>query len=206
MIPSACSIADRYCEHYVIENVPRPPRCLENVRDSDWGKTGNKKLHTWAFDRIYQYLEYNGEIRGVEVLKENEWNTSKTCSQCGDDTKANRVKRGLYVCQSCELVANADCNGAENMRQKITPSSHGEDRSNGCVAQPSVHLFDSDSGALAPREQVVSYTSKYPICGTGSPIFYTGEDVTSQIHSDIKPSKDAEMRGTTLGELMLDRG
>ena len=90
------------------------------------------------------------------MLKENEWNTSKTCSRCGDDTKSNRKHRGLYVCQSCGLVGNADCNGAENMRQKITPSPHGEDRSNGCVAQPSVHLFDSESGCFAPREQVVS--------------------------------------------------
>ena len=128
----------------------------EDVRESDWGKTGNKKLHTWAFDRIYQYLAYKGEIRGVKVLKENEWNTSKTCSRCGDDTKSNRKHRGLYVRSSCELVANADCNGAENMRQKITPSPHGEDRSNGCVAQPSVHLFDRESGMFQSREQVVS--------------------------------------------------
>ena len=87
------------------------------------------------------------EMRGVEVLKENEWNTSKTCSRCGDDTKSNRVERGLYVCSSCELVANADCNGAENMRQKITPSPHGEDRSNGCVAQPSAVAVTSLSTA-----------------------------------------------------------
>ncbi len=127
-----------------------------NVRDSDRGKTGNKKLRSWAFDRLYQYLEYKGEIRGVEVLKENEWNTSKTCSKCGDDTKANRVERGLYVCQSCELVANADCSGAENMRQKITPSPHAEDRSTGCVAQPSTYLFDCESGMFHTREQVVS--------------------------------------------------
>jgi len=128
----------------------------EDVRESDWGATGNKKLHSWAFDRIYQYLAYKGEIRGVEVLKENEWNTSKTCSRCGDDTKSNRAERGLYVCSSCELVANADCNGAENMRQKITPSPHGEDRSNGCVAQPSTHLFDPESGTFHTREQVMS--------------------------------------------------
>ena len=128
----------------------------EDVRESDWGKTGNKKRHTWAFDRISQYLEYNGETRGVEVLKENEWNTSETCSRCGDDTKSNRVERGLYVCLSCELVANADCNGAENMRQKITPSPHGADRSTGCVAQPSTHLFDRESGTFTTREQAVS--------------------------------------------------
>jgi len=91
----------------------------EDVRDSDWGRPATRNS-TWAFDRIYQYLEYKGEERGVEVLKENEWDTSKTCSRCGDDTTSNRVERGLYVCSSCELVANADCNGAENMRQKIT--------------------------------------------------------------------------------------
>jgi len=42
------------------------------------------------------------------------------------------------------------------MRQKITPSPHGEERSDGCVAQPSVHLFDRESGTFEPREQVVS--------------------------------------------------
>jgi putative transposase len=126
----------------------------EDARKDDWGKTGNKKLHTWAFDRLYQYLNYKGEERGVAVLKENEWETSKTCSECGDDRTANRTERGLFVCQSCGMVANADCNGAENMRQKITPSPHGEDRSNGCVAQPAVHLFDTSTGRVAPQEQV----------------------------------------------------
>ena len=92
----------------------------------------------------------------MEVLKENEWDTLKTCSACGDDTDSNRIERGLYVCSSCELVGNADCNGAENMRQKITPSPHGEDRSNGCVAQPSVRLFDRESGMFTTREQAVS--------------------------------------------------
>jgi IS605 OrfB family transposase len=135
----------------------------EDVREDDWGKTGNKKLHTWAFDRLYQYLAYKGEERGVEVVKENEWETSKTCCQCGDDADENRTERGLYVCQSCGLVANADCNGAENIRQRITPSQQGRtsqnplpDRSNGCVAQPSVHLFDRESGTFKTREQVVS--------------------------------------------------
>ena len=128
----------------------------ENVRESDWGKSGNKKLDSWAFDRIYQYLEYKSEMRGVEVVKENEWDTSKTCSRCGDDTKLNRVERDLYVCSSCELVANPDCNGAENVPQKITPRPHGEDRSNGCVAQPSTYLFNRESGTFHAREQIVS--------------------------------------------------
>jgi putative transposase len=159
------------------------------VRESNWGKTGNKKLNTWALDRIYQYLAYKGESRGVEVVKENEWNTSKTCSRCEDDTKSNGKHRGLYVCSSCGSVGNADCNGAESMRQKISPSPHGEDRNTSPVAQASVHLFDSESGVFAPREQVVSYTGEYPTCGTGSPAVHDGEDVTTDDHSGLEVSR-----------------
>lgn len=154
----------------------------EEIRTSNWGKTGNKKLHTWAFDRIHQYLNYKGEERGVEVVNGNEWNTSKTCSRCGDDTKSNCVERGLYVCSSCELIGNAECNGAENMRQKITPNPHGEDRSNGYVAQPTVHLFDRESGR-SPRENGSCHKpTNIPPCGTGSPSGYLREDVTFSHH------------------------
>jgi transposase len=142
----------------------------EDVRESDWDTTGNKKLHTWAFDRISQYLECKGEMRGAEVLKKNEWNILKTCSRCGDDTKSNCKHRSLYVCQSCEVVGNADCNGAENMCQTIPPSPHGEERSTGCVAQSSTYLFDSDNGAFAQREQVVSGTVKYSPAGRKVPL------------------------------------
>ena len=126
----------------------------EDIRSDDLGKTANKWLHTWAFDRLYQYLNYKGEAHGIEVLKENEWNTSKTCCECGNTADSNRVERGLYVCDSCGLVANADCNGAENIRQKITLNP-SQDRSNGCLTQPSVYLFDRSTGEIVLQEQVV---------------------------------------------------
>jgi hypothetical protein len=43
----------------------------ENMHESDWGKTGNKRLRMWPFARIYQHLEYKGEIRGIEVIKKS---------------------------------------------------------------------------------------------------------------------------------------
>jgi putative transposase len=126
----------------------------EDVRSDDPGKTANKWLHTWAFDRLYQYLNYKYAEHGIEVLKENEWSTSKTCCECGDSTDDNRVERGLYVCDSCGLVDNDDCNGAENIRQKITPNP-AVHRSTGCLAQPSVYLFDKSTGEIVPQEQIV---------------------------------------------------
>lgn len=73
------------------------------------------------------------------------------CYECGAKAESNRVERGLYVCSVCELVANSDLNAAENMRATVTPNpSH--DRSNGCLAQPSVRLFDTSTERVAPQE------------------------------------------------------
>ena len=95
-------------------------------------------------------LEYKGEERGIEVVRQSERDTSKTCSACGTEDGNQRVERGLYVCDDCGTVANADVNGAENIRRKVPPSPK-RDRSTGWIAQPAVHLFDRSEG-VSPRE------------------------------------------------------
>ena len=131
---------------------------LSNIRDgTDWGDSGNLDLHGWAFDRFTKMLEYKAEAEGIDVEQVDERDTSKTCSVCGTEDGSQRVERGLYVCESCETVANADINGAENIRAKVLPSlaPDGGDRDNGWMAQPGVRLFDRSEGSFAPREQVV---------------------------------------------------
>ncbi|MDZ7850966.1 MAG: transposase [Halodesulfurarchaeum sp.] len=130
----------------------------ENDESKNWGKHGNLDLHSWAFDRFTDLLEYKAEMEGITVERVSERDTSKSCSYCGRTRKANRVERGLYVCDKCGTVANADVNGAENIRQKVSPSpaTDGGDRSNGWLAQPSTFLFDKETGAFAPQEQVTS--------------------------------------------------
>jgi len=127
-----------------------------NGESKNWGKHGNLDLHSWAFDRFTSMLEYKAEKKGITVEQVSERNTSKSCSCCGRKRKANRVERGLYVCDECETVANADVNAAENIRQKVSPSPRSGDRSNGWLAQPSTYLFDKESGCFAPREQATS--------------------------------------------------
>ena len=97
-------------------------------------------------------------MKGITVEEVSERDTSKSCSCCGRKRDANRVERGLYVCVECGTVANADVNGAENIRQKVSPSSPtlSVDRSNGWLAQPSTFLFDKETGAFAPQEPVTS--------------------------------------------------
>ncbi|MEF8778405.1 MAG: transposase [Natronomonas sp.] len=127
----------------------------KNIRaDEDWGRHGNKRLHDWAFETVIQQIEYKAEARGITVERVDEarLKTSKTCCECGMEAASNRVERGLYVCENCELVANSDLNAAENMRATVTPSP-AQDRSNGCLAQPSVRLFERSTGQLAPQDQ-----------------------------------------------------
>jgi putative transposase len=129
----------------------------ENDDPKNWGRHGNLDLHGWAFDRFTTMLEYKGEEEGIEVVRKDERNTSKTCSVCRTKADSQRVERGLYVCEECGLVANADVNGAENIRQKVkvTPNQRvTPDRSTGWMAQPVVHLFDTTDGRFRPQEQL----------------------------------------------------
>jgi len=130
----------------------------ENGASRNWGDHGNLDLHGWAFDRFTTLLDYKAEAEGVDVELVSERDTSKSCSACGHTDDNQRVERGLYVCEECDTVANADVNGAESIRQKVLPSlaTDGGDRDNGWLAQPAVHLFDRSEGVFAPREQVVN--------------------------------------------------
>jgi len=190
----------RYHHYWSVSNVVLARLAVswpeEDVREADWGAMGNKKLHSWAFDRIYQYLAYKGEICGVEVLKENEWDTSKTCSACGDDTKSNRVERGLYVCSSCELVGNADCNGAENMRQKITPSPHGEDRSNGCGTAIGTPVRPRERDVQNERTGCVVDRQISQLAVREAPAFTPERDVTDATRLRAAPARSPGRSGT----------
>ncbi|GAA0472956.1 RNA-guided endonuclease TnpB family protein [Halococcus dombrowskii] len=130
----------------------------ENGDPKNWGKHGNLDLHGWAFDRFTTMLEYKAEMQGIAVETVSERDTSKTCSVCGTKADSQRVERGLYDCDECGTVANADVNGAENIRLKnesTSESTDAVDRSNGWLAQPAARLFDKTRGAFFPREQAV---------------------------------------------------
>ena len=100
---------------------------LSGIRDEedagaprDWGSSGNLALHGWAFDRFTQMLEYKAEERGIDVEQVDERGTSKSCSVCGTEDGSQRVERGLYVCESCGTVANANINGARTSARRYS--------------------------------------------------------------------------------------
>jgi transposase len=112
-----------------------------------------RKLHGWEFDRFTTLLEYKTEKHDILVDRKSERDTSRTYSCCGRKHDANRVERGLYVCESCGVMMNADLNGAVNIRQKITQNPPTDHMSNGRLARSVAYLFNQSSGRFAPSEQ-----------------------------------------------------
>ena len=119
---------------------------LSDIREDEtgdsrnWGKRGNKKLHGRGFDRFATLLEYEAEEHGILVDRESERDTSKTCSCCGRRLdilpalkhgafsshfrNANRVERGLYICESCgATICGCEC-CSEYPQKDNSGSSH----------------------------------------------------------------------------------
>lgn len=123
----------------------------------NWGRHGNKRLQGWGFGLLTKMLEYKREAAGIEGVVDSEHDTSKTCSICGHKKGRQRVERGLYHCQQCGRTANADANGAENIRQTLLPNPDAFDRldrDNSCIAQPAVYSFDATDGRFHSQERV----------------------------------------------------
>ncbi len=59
-----------------------------------------------------------GERYGIKVDEIVEYNTSITCSNCGEVHKNGRIERGLYKCEKTGKMINADVNGALNIFYK----------------------------------------------------------------------------------------
>lgn len=108
---------------------------IKNIRvNKDWGHKGNQKLHSWAFAKSLNRLEYKAKLAGIRFDKISERDTSKTCSKCGIVKKSNRKYRGLYRCK-CGNQMNADINGATNILKKYLQENNIS-RCIGSVAEP----------------------------------------------------------------------
>jgi putative transposase len=84
---------------------------LTGIRDrlhgASWG-------HKWAFDRLYEYVEYKAEMHGIDVAQVDPENTSRRCSTCGFTHPDNRDCEE-FECLKCGYQNHADYNAAKNI-------------------------------------------------------------------------------------------
>ncbi|GAB3421499.1 RNA-guided endonuclease TnpB family protein [Haloparvum alkalitolerans] len=84
---------------------------LTGIRDrlpeASWG-------HKWAFERLYEYVEYKVELHGIDVVQVDPENTSRRCSECGFTHPDNRDGED-FLCLKCGYENHADYNAAKNI-------------------------------------------------------------------------------------------
>ncbi|RLI70902.1 hypothetical protein DRO91_01400 [Candidatus Heimdallarchaeota archaeon] len=83
------------------------------------GKKTNQHFVGIPFHKFIRMLTYKAAAAGINVQLVSEAYTSQTCSRCGHRSRSNRVFRGLFLCNHCALVCNADVNAAINIAQKV---------------------------------------------------------------------------------------
>jgi IS605 OrfB family transposase len=83
---------------------------LTDIRE----RTGASWGHKWAFKRLYEYVEYKAEARGLTVEQVDPEHTSQRCSECGFTHPNNREGKS-FECLKCEYQNDADYNAAKNI-------------------------------------------------------------------------------------------
>jgi IS605 OrfB family transposase len=83
---------------------------LTDIRE----RTGASWGHKWAFNRLYEYVEYKAEEHGITVEQVDPENTSRRCSHCGFTHPDNRENED-FECLKCGYENHADYNAAKNI-------------------------------------------------------------------------------------------
>ncbi|WP_299236417.1 RNA-guided endonuclease InsQ/TnpB family protein [Natronomonas sp.] len=83
---------------------------LTDIRE----RTGASWGHKWAFNRLYEYIEYKATAYDIEVDQVPPKNTSRRCSTCGFTHPDNREGEE-FDCQKCGYENHAGYNAAKNI-------------------------------------------------------------------------------------------
>ncbi|WP_067047733.1 RNA-guided endonuclease TnpB family protein [Methanofollis ethanolicus] len=90
---------------------------LSKIRVQKRRGTGfNRKLNTWSFYELEQFLRYKAEALGKQVVLVDARYTSQKCSVCGHACKRNR-DGSSFRCRKCGFQLHADLNAARNIAQ-----------------------------------------------------------------------------------------
>ena len=92
--------------------------CVEDLKiESMYTKNSgmNKSLNDVSWNMFIGFLEYKAEEAGVQLIKVDPRNTSKTCSRCGCIKDKLGLEDRIYYCLWCGLEIDRDENSAINI-------------------------------------------------------------------------------------------
>ncbi|MDZ7702467.1 MAG: transposase [Halobacteriales archaeon] len=99
---------------------------FEDLSDIRGRLADTERLHAWAFRRLFRYVSYKAEERGIAVERVNPEYTSQRCSHtnCGFIQATNRPTQDRFECQECGYQIHADYNAAKNIGFKLLRRLH----------------------------------------------------------------------------------
>nr|WP_217920508.1 RNA-guided endonuclease TnpB family protein [Halolamina sp. CBA1230] len=127
----------------------------------------------WAFDRLYEYVEYKAEARGLFVETTNPKNTSKRCAECGYIHDNNRPSRDMFECQQCGNQNHADYNAAKNVADVYLRREQQSSRGRG------VSQYALKSGTVTPTRGYTPYADASEAESTDKPHRQRSERVSA---------------------------
>ncbi len=87
---------------------------LKHIRKNSKGRKFNRKLNSFPFYKLVEYIRYKANWEGIKVVLVSEYYTSQICSKCEN---IGIRKNGLFACD-CGYEDNADRNGAINIGKR----------------------------------------------------------------------------------------
>jgi putative transposase len=87
---------------------------LRDIRKQNKGRRFNRKLNSFPYFKLAQYIKYKAGWEGIKVMEVSEAYTSQICHRCGEKGIRNN---GLFRCE-CGLEDNSDRNGAINIGKR----------------------------------------------------------------------------------------
>ena len=92
---------------FVLENLSGIRAKQNKKRGNRRSRRRNRKLGSWAFLQLEQFIRYKAEESGKTVLLVNPSYTSQRCSRCGDIRPQNRHE-SCFRCHDCNFQLHSD--------------------------------------------------------------------------------------------------
>ncbi|MGD0817364.1 MAG: transposase [Methanomassiliicoccales archaeon] len=109
-----------------------------------WSDKSSQSWQQFPVRKVVAQLGYKLARYGIRLVEQDERGTSiGRCSACGctERGKLHRVHRGMFMCENCNTIQNADINGAGNQLARYLRREHSQS-SSGVLAIPSVYRWN----------------------------------------------------------------
>jgi putative transposase len=89
---------------------------LSDYRGTDFGKSGNRRLHSAPIYELKRQIKYKAREQGLLCEVIDEAFTTVTCSECGHQRDSRPGKE--FSCPECGYQVNSDVNGSKNIASR----------------------------------------------------------------------------------------